>query len=120
MTLTKSEIICRFFSYSLDERILPRHKVLLENRINFKLRYMLATSDEEFQNLVENAVERRRRFESGVMNVTLSKSLVADNSSEERKAFEHGEMVDVQTNSQVTDDPSDPSDEEEISYFSDT
>lgn len=81
---------------------------------------MLATSDEEFQNLVENAVERRRRFESGVMNVTLSKSLVADNSSEERKAFEHGEMVDVQTNSQVTDDPSDPSDEEEISYFSDT
>ncbi|KAJ9135520.1 hypothetical protein P3X46_032698 [Hevea brasiliensis] len=106
----------RFFSYSLDERIIPRHKVLVENQINFKLRYMLASSDEEFQTLVENAVERRRRFESGVINVALSTSPVVDDSSEEKNAFEHGVMVDAQTNPQVNDDPSD---EEEISYFSD-
>ncbi|KAF2305921.1 hypothetical protein GH714_008876 [Hevea brasiliensis] len=106
----------RFFSYSLDERIIPRHKVLVENQINFKLRYMLASSDEEFQTLVENAVERRRRFESGVINVALSTSSVADDSSEEKNAFEHGVMVDAQTNPQVNNDPSD---EEEISYFSD-
>ncbi|KAF2305910.1 hypothetical protein GH714_008833 [Hevea brasiliensis] len=106
----------RFFSYSLDERIIPRHKVLVENQINFKLRYMLASSDEEFQTLVENAVERWRRFESGVINVALSTSPVADDSSEEKNAFEHGVMVDAQTTPQVNNDPSD---EEEISYFSD-
>ncbi|KAL0356709.1 UNVERIFIED_CONTAM: Transcription termination factor MT, chloroplastic [Sesamum calycinum] len=56
----------RFFSYSLDERIIPRHKIMVENRINFKLRYMLASTDEEFDMRVKEAVERRRRFESGV------------------------------------------------------
>ncbi|RAL39704.1 hypothetical protein DM860_003237 [Cuscuta australis] len=53
----------RFFSYSLDERIIPRHKILVENNINFKLRHMLASTDEEFEQMVENAVERRQRFE---------------------------------------------------------
>lgn len=56
----------RFFSYSLEERIVPRHRILVENRINFKLRYMLSDSDEEFSQRVEAAVERRRRFESGL------------------------------------------------------
>lgn len=59
-------IICRFFSYHLEERIVPRHQILVENRINFKLRYMLSDSDEEFRQRVEAAVERRRRFESGL------------------------------------------------------
>ncbi|KAI3446113.1 hypothetical protein Pfo_002778 [Paulownia fortunei] len=57
----------RFFSYSLEERIIPRHKIMVENRINFKLRYMLASTDEEFDMRVKDAVERRRRFESGVI-----------------------------------------------------
>ncbi|XP_059314211.1 transcription termination factor MTERF2, chloroplastic [Lycium ferocissimum] len=57
----------RFFSYSLDERIVPRHKIMVENRVNFKLRYMLASSDEEFKQRVQAAVERRLRFESGVI-----------------------------------------------------
>ncbi|KAI3959000.1 hypothetical protein MKX01_023676 [Papaver californicum] len=56
----------RFFSYSLDGKIIPRHKLLIENRVNFKLRYMLAISDEEFNRRVEDAVERRRIFESGL------------------------------------------------------
>ncbi|KAH6789358.1 Mitochondrial transcription termination factor family protein [Perilla frutescens var. frutescens] len=55
----------RFFSYSLEERIIPRHKIMVENRVNFKLRYMLASSDEEFDVRIKEAVERRRRFESG-------------------------------------------------------
>ncbi|KAL9231636.1 hypothetical protein vseg_006837 [Gypsophila vaccaria] len=55
----------RFFSYSLEEKIMPRHKVLVENRVNFKLRYMLATSDEDFHQRVQAAVERRQKFESG-------------------------------------------------------
>ncbi|KAF6136282.1 hypothetical protein GIB67_042767 [Kingdonia uniflora] len=55
----------RFFSYSLVGRIIPRHKVMVERRVNFKLRYMLASSDEEFNRRIETAVERRRRFEAG-------------------------------------------------------
>lgn len=35
--------------------------------MNFKLRYMLASTDEEFDVRVKEAVERRRRFESGVV-----------------------------------------------------
>ncbi|KAE8723698.1 Mitochondrial transcription termination factor family protein isoform 3 [Hibiscus syriacus] len=57
----------RFFSYSLEERIIPRHKIMVENRVNFKLRYMLACTDEEFDERVADKVERRRRFESGLM-----------------------------------------------------
>lgn len=55
----------RFLSYSLEDRIIPRHKVLLEHRVNFKLRYMLASTDEAFKQQVQAAVERRQRFESG-------------------------------------------------------
>ena len=55
----------RFFSYSLEHRIEPRHKVLVANRINMKLRYMLPGSDEEFAQRVQEAVERRARFEAG-------------------------------------------------------
>ncbi|KAJ7978362.1 Transcription termination factor family protein [Quillaja saponaria] len=58
----------RFFSYSLDGRIIPRHKVLVECRINFKLRYMLAITDEEFKKMVEATVKKRWRFESSVIN----------------------------------------------------
>ncbi|KAG0450973.1 hypothetical protein HPP92_026667 [Vanilla planifolia] len=61
----------RFFSYSLDGRIVPRHKILVENRLNFKLRYMLSCSNEEFSQRVEEAVENRRRFESGEMPADL-------------------------------------------------
>lgn len=56
----------RFFSYSLEERIIPRHEIMVENRINFKLRYMLASTDDEFHSRVADAVERRRRFELGI------------------------------------------------------
>lgn len=55
----------RFFSYSLEGRIVPRHRIMLENRVNFKLRYMLTDTDEEFDQRVNAAVERRRRFELG-------------------------------------------------------
>lgn len=60
----------RVFSYSLEGRIIPRHRILVENNINFKLRYMLASTDEEFDEKVKAAVERRLRFESGVLNDT--------------------------------------------------
>lgn len=71
-----------FFSYSLDNRIIPRHKVLVENRINFKLRYMLAGPDDEFYKRVEAAIERRRRFESGIMDIN-PQTQTANSSSEQ-------------------------------------
>ena len=49
----------------MEGRIIPRHKVLVANWINFKLRYILAGSDEEFNQRVQTAIENRRRFESG-------------------------------------------------------
>ncbi|XP_062189482.1 transcription termination factor MTERF2, chloroplastic [Phragmites australis] len=55
----------RFFSYSLEHRIEPRHQTLVANRINMKLRYMLTGPDEEFAQRVREAVERRARFEAG-------------------------------------------------------
>uniref|UniRef100_A0A803PCW4 Transcription termination factor MTERF2, chloroplastic n=1 Tax=Cannabis sativa TaxID=3483 RepID=A0A803PCW4_CANSA len=58
----------RFFSYSLEGRIIPRHKILVENRINMKLRYMLGTTDEEFEKKIQAIRERRQRFESAVVN----------------------------------------------------
>nr|AKM76429.1 embryo defective 2219 [Francoa sonchifolia] len=64
----------RFFSYSLDARIIPRHKVLVDNRINFKLQYMLACSEEKFAKKVEASVERRKRFESRVTDGMISDS----------------------------------------------
>ncbi|KAL5704625.1 Transcription termination factor mterf2 [Ranunculus cassubicifolius] len=68
----------RFFSYSLDGRIIPRHKVVVENRLNFKLRYMLGCSDQVFDERVEAAVEKRRKFESGEVDVPLSDSEETD------------------------------------------
>ncbi|XP_057494703.1 transcription termination factor MTERF2, chloroplastic [Actinidia eriantha] len=56
----------RFFSYSLEGKIIPRHKIMVENRLNFKLRYMLAGTYEEFDERVRAAVERRQRFELGI------------------------------------------------------
>ncbi|CAJ1933507.1 unnamed protein product [Sphenostylis stenocarpa] len=58
----------RFFSYSLEGRIIPRHKVLVENHINIKLRYMLASTDEEFNKMVYSFIRKRSRFESAVTN----------------------------------------------------
>ncbi|GLT30583.1 hypothetical protein SLA2020_053760 [Shorea laevis] len=58
----------RFFSYSLEDRIIPRHKITVENRVNFKLRYMLACTDEEFNERVAEKVERRRKFELGILD----------------------------------------------------
>ncbi|WVZ61808.1 hypothetical protein U9M48_011623 [Paspalum notatum var. saurae] len=62
-------IASRFFSYSLEDRIVPRHQTLVENRVNMKLRYMLTGSDEEFAQRVQEAVERRARFEAGKAGV---------------------------------------------------
>ncbi|KAK3026977.1 hypothetical protein RJ639_041738 [Escallonia herrerae] len=70
----------RFFSYSLDGRIIPRHKILVENRINFKLRYMLSSTDGEFNQRVQDAVERRRKFESGIVDEQSSNSQSGDDS----------------------------------------
>ncbi|XP_065857781.1 transcription termination factor MTERF2, chloroplastic [Euphorbia lathyris] len=91
----------RFFSYSLEGRIVPRHKVMVENQVNFKLRYMLSSSDEQFKKMVEDAVERRRKFESSMMNVTLSDELRASDSLKEKQVFEPHGTVD--TCSQVAD-----------------
>lgn len=68
----------RFFSYSLDGRIIPRHKAMVDNRVNFKLRYMLASTDEEFAQKVEAAVERRQKFEAGFSISSLSNSNTDD------------------------------------------
>uniref|UniRef100_A0A0A9H524 EMB2219 n=1 Tax=Arundo donax TaxID=35708 RepID=A0A0A9H524_ARUDO len=65
----------RFFSYSLEDRIEPRHQMLIANRINMKLRYMLTGSDEEFAQRVREAVERRTRFEAGKAIVETSDAL---------------------------------------------
>ncbi|CAN1320331.1 Transcription termination factor MTERF2, chloroplastic [Linum perenne] len=63
----------RFFSYSLEGRIIPRHKVMVENQMNMKLRYMLACSDEEFEKKVEATLEKRQNFEAA--SLELSKEL---------------------------------------------
>ncbi|KAG4973819.1 hypothetical protein JHK87_030640 [Glycine soja] len=54
--------------YSLEGRIIPRHKVLVENQINIKLRYMLTSTDEEFNKMVKGIIRKRLRFESAVTN----------------------------------------------------
>ncbi|XP_062093254.1 transcription termination factor MTERF2, chloroplastic isoform X2 [Humulus lupulus] len=58
----------RFFSYSLESRIIPRHKILVENRVNMKLRYMLGSTDEELEKKIQDIRERRQRFESTIVN----------------------------------------------------
>nr|GMD28743.1 transcription termination factor MTERF2, chloroplastic [Ipomoea batatas] len=68
----------RFFSYSLEDRIIPRHKVLVENRVNFKLRYMLKSTDEKFDEMVQDKVERRRIYESGISCDNCSSRLETD------------------------------------------
>lgn len=70
----------RFFSYSLSSRIIPRHEVLVENAINFPLRYMLAPSDEEFSRRVEAALSSRH-LEIGDVDVsgTLGDGLQSSN-----------------------------------------
>ncbi|KAK3126333.1 hypothetical protein QOZ80_7AG0555000 [Eleusine coracana subsp. coracana] len=75
----------RFFSYSLEDRIEPRHRTLVENRINMKLRYMLTGSDEDFERRVQEAVERRARFETGQAVVDTSD---ASDMSKEAEATE--------------------------------
>ncbi|KAG4994004.1 hypothetical protein JHK86_030831 [Glycine max] len=55
-------------NYSLEGRIIPRHKVLVENQINIKLRYMLTSTDEEFNKMVKGIIRKRLRFESAVTN----------------------------------------------------
>lgn len=60
--------VIRFFSYSLEGRIIPRHKVLVENQINIKLRYMLASTDEEFNKMVKGIIRKRQKFESADTN----------------------------------------------------
>ncbi|KAI9181509.1 hypothetical protein LWI28_015680 [Acer negundo] len=70
----------RFFSYSLEDRIIPRHKIMVENQVNFKLRYMLACSDEEFDQKVAEKIEKRRRFESGLLDADLIDSQPTDGS----------------------------------------
>ncbi|GAU45384.1 hypothetical protein TSUD_90040 [Trifolium subterraneum] len=68
----------RFFSYSLEGRIIPRHKVLVENQINVKLKCMLACTDEEFDKMVKNMIRKRNKFQSSGMkaNTTHPQSLI--------------------------------------------
>ncbi|KAF8032315.1 hypothetical protein BT93_D1280 [Corymbia citriodora subsp. variegata] len=89
----------RFFSYSLEGRIIPRHVVLVENRINMKLRNMLAGTDEEFEQRVKDAVERRRNFESRVSSENLSNFFTADQQLE-RTAVGHTQTEITYPNSQ--------------------
>ncbi|KAK4746590.1 hypothetical protein SAY87_025627 [Trapa incisa] len=72
----------RFFSYSLEGRIIPRHKAMVENRVNFKLRYMLTPTDDEFDQKVMAAIERRQRFESGILLNGLETPQATDEYSE--------------------------------------
>jgi hypothetical protein len=51
----------RFFSYSLEGRIKPRHKILRSKDIVLHLRSMLACNDEIFDQRVNAALERRSR-----------------------------------------------------------
>ncbi|XP_021896750.1 transcription termination factor MTERF2, chloroplastic isoform X2 [Carica papaya] len=85
----------RFFSYSLDGRIIPRHRIMVENRVNFKLRYMLACTNDEFKKRVEDKVERRCRFEAGTTTVhdDLTNSYEADDDP-----MGSNEMVDFSEN----------------------
>ena len=72
--LTKLLIVVRFFSYSLNGRIIPRHKILVENRINVKLRYMLACSDEEFRKLVDSQIRKRQKLLSAGTSADVTNS----------------------------------------------
>lgn len=54
----------------------------MEKQINLKLRYMLTSTDEEFEKKVEAIVEKRRRFEAGLIDNTLSASQGTDDPAE--------------------------------------
>ncbi|CAH8360664.1 unnamed protein product [Eruca vesicaria subsp. sativa] len=83
----------RFFSYSLERRIIPRHNIMVEKRVNFKLRYMLACTDEEFERRVTEKVERRERFEAGLDSGEDSQ-LLDETSSDEEVAFSDSEEAE--------------------------
>ncbi len=57
---------------------------MMDNQVNFKLRYMLACTDEEFNSRVVDKVERRQRFESGIVS---SADHLSDDSLESEEAF---------------------------------
>ncbi|KAJ8763481.1 hypothetical protein K2173_002364 [Erythroxylum novogranatense] len=77
----------RYLSYSLEERIIPRHKVLVENQVNLKLRYMLACTDEEFGQKVESAVERRQRYKATLVRGAPISSPLADDFEQDNTSF---------------------------------
>ncbi|EPS64154.1 hypothetical protein M569_10626, partial [Genlisea aurea] len=52
----------RFFSYSLEDRIIPRHEMTVESRLFFKLERLLNCSDEEFR----IRINERVRIRSGI------------------------------------------------------
>ncbi|CAM8920623.1 unnamed protein product [Rhodiola kirilowii] len=113
----------RFFSYSLEERIVPRHKVMVENRVNFKLRYMLASTDSEFQQRVCAAVERRQRFESGIIMDSLSDTESVDfepgvdNDNLHHSQVSHGNPeMDSELSDEEEDITCDPSDGDAITH----
>lgn len=89
-------VVLRFFSYSLEDRIEPRHRTLVENRINMKLRYMLTGSDEEFARRVQEAVERRARFEAGevVMDTSDAPHIPKEAEAAEAVPFQNSREVD--------------------------
>lgn len=72
---------------------------MVENRVNFKLRYMLASTDSEFQQRVSAAVERRQQFEVG------SDDFETDN----ELTYNHPELADLLKNGKdcMAFDPSD-------------
>ena len=92
----RRRMVFRFFSYSLEDRIEPRHQTLVANRINMKLRYMLTGSD-EFAQRVREAVERRARFEAGKGAVETFSDAAETSKEEETKtaaAYENSVEVD--------------------------
>ncbi|CAM6127598.1 unnamed protein product [Calypogeia fissa] len=48
-------IFPRYFSYSLQSRIVPRHELMQETGLNFSLRHMLACSDDVFSSRIATA-----------------------------------------------------------------
>lgn len=65
---------------------------MVENRVNFKLRYMLACTDEEFERRVRDKVERRERFEAGLDSE--DSQLLDDTISDEEEASSDSPEVD--------------------------
>ncbi|KAH9696144.1 transcription termination factor MTERF2 [Citrus sinensis] len=93
----------RFFSYSLEERIIPRHKIMVENRVNFKLRYMLACSDEEFNQKVADKVEGRRLYELGLINEAPPHSQTVDDSLRQQDAVDYTDIGSKASEPQAID-----------------